>query len=162
MPKRQSSSAKTITPVEDEFRNHAVANFLGVHIVSATRKKVIAEMHITPSHINRAGRVAGGMIMAFADISGARGTFANLPRGGRTATIESKSNFFVAGAGPKLTAVSIPLHIGRTTMVWQTTVRNADKKRVAVVTQTQIVIPAAKSAPSPTLPRAGRARVGPQ
>jgi acyl-coenzyme A thioesterase PaaI-like protein len=33
------------------------------------------------------------------------------------------------------------LHIGRTTMVWQTTVSNADKKRVAIVTQTQIVIP---------------------
>jgi 1,4-dihydroxy-2-naphthoyl-CoA hydrolase len=87
--------------------------------------------------------VGGGLIMAFADILGARGTVANLPPGARTTTIESKTNFFAAGAGPMLKAVSIPLHIGRTTMVWQTTISNSDKRRVAVVTQTQMVIPAA-------------------
>jgi acyl-coenzyme A thioesterase PaaI-like protein len=35
----------------------------------------------------------------------------------------------------------VPLHIGRTTMVWQTTVSNMDGAKVAIVTQTQIVIP---------------------
>lgn len=141
MPKRKSPPAKRTPPKNDEFKNHAVAKFLGVRIVSATRKRVVAEMQITPSHINRSGRVGGGIIMAFADIIGARGTHANLPPGGRTTTIESKTNFFASGTGPVMTAVSIPLHIGRTTMVWQTTVSNADKKRVAIVTQTQIVIP---------------------
>ena len=38
-------------------------------------------------------------------------------------------------------SVSIPLHIGRTTSVWQTTIRNPDGSRVAIVTQTQIAIP---------------------
>jgi 1,4-dihydroxy-2-naphthoyl-CoA hydrolase len=41
-----------------------------------------------------------------------------------------------------LRAISIPLHIGRTTMVWQTTIRNSDRSVVAIVTQTQIVLPA--------------------
>ena len=49
---------------------------------------------------------------------------------------------FRAGQGPVMKAVSIPLHIGRTTMVWQTTIRNPDGKVAAIVTQTQIVIPA--------------------
>jgi uncharacterized protein (TIGR00369 family) len=93
-------------------------------------------------HINRTGRVNGGALMAFADVLGAAGTVANLPPGYRTGTLESKTNFFRAGAGPVLRAVSIPLHIGRTTMVWQTTIRNADRSVVAIVTQTQIVIPA--------------------
>jgi uncharacterized protein (TIGR00369 family) len=141
MAKRMSPSAKRTPAKNDEFKNHAVAKFLGVRIVSATRKRVVAEMQITPSHINRSGRVGGGIIMAFADIIGARGTHANLPPGGRTTTIESKTNFFASGTGPVMIAVSIPLHIGRTTMVWQTTVSNADKKCVAIVTQTQIVIP---------------------
>ena len=130
--------------MDDEFKNHPIANFLQVRIISATRKRVVAEMQITPSHLNRSGRVGGGLMMAFADIIGARGTHANLPPGARTTTIESKTNFFASGTGPIMTAVSIPLHIGRTTMVWQTTIRNADKKRVAVVTQTQFVIPAKK------------------
>jgi acyl-coenzyme A thioesterase PaaI-like protein len=34
----------------------------------------------------------------------------------------------------------LPLHIGRNTMVWQTTIRDATDKRIAVVTQTQLVL----------------------
>lgn len=115
---------------------------LGVRLVLLTKKKVVAEMRIKRMHINRAGRVNGGALMAFADVMGAAGTVANLPPGHRTGTLESKTNFFRAGAGPVLRAESIPLHIGRTTMVWQTTIRNADRSVVAIVTQTQIVIPA--------------------
>ena len=115
---------------------------LGVRLLALTRKKVTAEMHIKPLHINRGGRVNGGALMAFADVLGAAGTVANLKPGDRTGTLESKTNFFAAGAGPVLSAVSIPLHIGRTTMVWQTTIKNPDGRIVAIVTQTQIVIPA--------------------
>ncbi|MES2561576.1 MAG: hotdog domain-containing protein, partial [Pseudomonadota bacterium] len=60
----------------------------------------------------------------------------------RGGTIESKSNFFTAGRGPVLKAVSVPLHVGRTTSVWETTIRNADGGMVALVTQTQISVPA--------------------
>jgi uncharacterized protein (TIGR00369 family) len=74
---------------------------------------------------------------------GAAGTVMNLPPAHRTATLESKTNFFAAGMGPVMRAVSIPLHIGRTTNVWQTTIKNSDGRTAAIVTQTQIVIPAA-------------------
>ena len=114
---------------------------LGMRIISITKKRVRAEMRIKPVHINRSGRVNGGALMAFADVMGAAGTVANLPRGHRTGTLESKTNFFRAGEGPVMKAISIPLHIGRTTMVWQTTIRNPDGKVAAIVTQTQIVIP---------------------
>lgn len=115
---------------------------LGVKIVSISKKKVVAEMRVKPMHINRSGRVNGGALMAFADVMGAAGTVANLPAGYRTGTLESKTNFFRAGERPVLRAESIPLHIGRTTMVWQTTIRNPDRQVAAIVTQTQIVIPA--------------------
>ena len=115
---------------------------LGVRVVSITKKKVVADMPVKPMHINRSGRVNGGALMAFADVMGAAGTVANLPPGYRTGTLESKTNFFRAGKGPVLRAVSVPLHLGQTTMVWQTTIRNPDGKVVAIVTQTQIVIPA--------------------
>jgi acyl-coenzyme A thioesterase PaaI-like protein len=39
-------------------------------------------------------------------------------------------------------AVCVPLHIGRTTSVWQTTITNADGRKVAMVTQTQMALPA--------------------
>jgi 1,4-dihydroxy-2-naphthoyl-CoA hydrolase len=149
MPKPKARAPSPPVAAIDEFKNHPVANLLGVRVLSATRKRVTAEMHVTPAHFNRGGRVGGGIIMAFADLLGARGTVANLPKGARTSTIESKTNFFAAGAGPKVLGVSVPLHIGRTTMVWQTTVSNLDGKRVAIVTQTQIVMPAKQTGVKP-------------
>ena len=77
MPKANASAREDAPSALDEFKNHPVANLLGIRVVSVTKKRVKAEMHVTPSHINRAGRVGGGLIMTFADICGARGTVAH-------------------------------------------------------------------------------------
>lgn len=114
---------------------------LGIRLNKLSRTRIDAEMRVTEDHINRSSRINGGVLMAFADILGAMGTLANLPEGYRTTTLESKTNFFAAGEGNTLAATVVPLHIGRTTMVWQTTIKNRDGTRVAIVTQTQIVIP---------------------
>jgi uncharacterized protein (TIGR00369 family) len=134
------SGPKRPAPPQDIFANHPIARLLGIRLLGITRNRVRAELPVKPRHMNRGGRVAGGVIMTLADLLGARGTVANLPSGARTTTLESKTNFFAAGEGPLLHAISVPLHIGRTTMVWQTTVRNADGRMVAVVTQTQMVL----------------------
>ena len=118
---------------------------LGVKLISVTPKKVVGEMKIKDMHRNYRGNVNGGALMSFADALGACGAVANRPPGYSGGTIESKTNFFSAGLGPVLKAVSIPLHIGRTTSVWQTTIRNPDGGRVAIVTQTQIAIPKIRS-----------------
>ncbi len=115
---------------------------MGVKITFASKKKMVAELPVKPIVLNRNARANGGALMAFADCIGAAGTVMNLPEGYVTTTLESKTNFLGAGVGPILNAVSIPLHVGRTTMVWQTTITNSgDGSRVAIITQTQIVIP---------------------
>jgi 1,4-dihydroxy-2-naphthoyl-CoA hydrolase len=119
---------------------NGVARTLGMRIVSMSKKKIVAEMPIDERHMNRNGRVNGGALMAFADAMGAVGTVFNLPPGHLTTTLESKTNFFVAGAGPLISGVSKPLHLGRSTNVWQTTLKNPDGRVVAVVTQTQMVL----------------------
>jgi uncharacterized protein (TIGR00369 family) len=60
-----------------------------------------------------------------------------------TTTVESKSNFFRATPPGRLTAVSVPLHVGRRTIVVQTTIYAPDGRLAALVTQTQLVIPRA-------------------
>ena len=115
---------------------------MGVKITFASKKKMMAELPVKPIVLNRNARANGGALMAFADCVGAAGTVMNLPEGYVTTTLESKTNFLGAGVGPLLNAVSIPLHVGKTTMVWQTTITNSgDGSRVAIITQTQIVIP---------------------
>jgi uncharacterized protein (TIGR00369 family) len=150
--KAQPSRAKRAGAHEVVHRGGMARN-LGVRLLTVTKKRVTAEMPVEERHLNRSGRVNGGAIMAFADVLGATGTVANLPPGHRTTTLESKTNFFAGGVGPVLSAVSKPLHIGRTTMVWQTTIRNSDRKLVAVVTQTQIVLPGERTPAGASLPR---------
>ena len=118
-----------------------MARALGIRLKKLSRTRLDAEMPVTTDHLNRSGRINGGVLMSFADLLGAMGTVANLPEGYRTTTLESKTNFFAAGEGETLAASTVPLHIGRTTMVWQTTIKNLDGTKVAIVTQTQIVIP---------------------
>jgi 1,4-dihydroxy-2-naphthoyl-CoA hydrolase len=47
-----------------------------------------------------------------------------------------------------VTGESVPLHVGRRMLVWQTSIYDPDGKRVAFVTQTQLVLPAAQGTPS--------------
>jgi uncharacterized protein (TIGR00369 family) len=132
------------------------ARALGVRLKTVTKKKIVAELKVRPHHYNRTGRVNGGALMSFADALGAAGTVANLPPGHGTTTLESKTNFFAAGEGPILTGIAIPLHIGRSTNVWQTTITNPDGRKVAIVTQTQIVIPVRAPAAAPPAKRPRR------
>ena len=113
---------------------------LGVRFVSVAKDRVIAEHSVRSDFCTLPGRAHGGVLMAFADTLGAYGTFINLPAGASTTTIESKTNFFAAGAeGSTLRGESTPLHIGRRTMVWQTRITSGESL-VALVTQTQMVL----------------------
>jgi uncharacterized protein (TIGR00369 family) len=116
---------------------------MGIEIEAMTPEKVVAAMLVRANLCTTGSVCHGGALMAFADTVGAVGTVANLPPGARTTTIESKTNFMgAAPVGTRITAESVPLHRGRTTQVWQTTIRAEDGKLVAVVTQTQMVLPA--------------------
>lgn len=123
-------------------RQPPFAKLLGTQIIELSRDGVIAELPVTETLGNVNGVLHGGALMAMADNLGGRATGANLPPGGRTTTIESKTNFFAAiPVGDVAHAECTPLHRGRTTMVWQTRItRRSDGKLAALVTQTQLVI----------------------
>ena len=116
---------------------------MGIELTLAEPERVTATMRVRPDLCTTGGILHGGAVMAFADTLGAVGTFVNLPPGARTTTIESSTKF-LAGApvGTTVSAACTAFHRGRTTMVWQTLVRSEAGKLCAVVTQTQLVIPA--------------------
>ena len=79
--------------------------------------------------------------MSFADTLGALGTLANLSEGTATTTIESKTNFTARILiGDTVRGECSALHLGRSTMVWQTRIIRGDGRVGAVVTQTQLVM----------------------
>jgi 1,4-dihydroxy-2-naphthoyl-CoA hydrolase len=117
---------------------------MGVTVTELTAERVVATMTVRPDLCTSGGILHGGALMAFADTLGAVGTVANLPRAGKRTTTTDSSTKFIGGAkaGSVVTGVCVALHRGRTTMVWQTTVRSAEGRLCGVVTQTQLVMDA--------------------
>ncbi len=142
-----------------ESHDNGIGQLLGIDFVSAAKDRVVAEIRLEPAHYTRHGVVHGGVVMALADCTGAYGAVLNLPPGHMTGTIESKTNFLRRGRGETLRAEALPLHVGRLTSVWRSTISRGESGRIAEVTQTQFVLPATRApaaerdagaAPAPT------------
>ena len=130
-----------------QILNPLFPGLLGIQLTDVGPERVVASMQVRPELCTAGAVLHGGAIMAFADTLGAVATYANLPKGVRTTTIESKTNFLgAAPAGSRVIGECTPFHRGRTTMVWQTLVRSETGKLCAVVTQTQMVLPASPDA----------------
>lgn len=87
-----------------------------------------------------AGALHGGVLMALADSAGGVCAFLNLPPGARTATIESKTNFFAAVREGEVRARTRPLHRGKTTIVLETDLLDSTGRLVGRTTQTQAIL----------------------
>ena len=118
---------------------------MGMRLIELTPERVIASMEVRPDLCTTGEILHGGAIMAFADTLGGMATYAALPEGTHTATIESKTNFLgAAPVGTRITGECTALHRGRTTIVWQTLVKSENGKMCAVVIQTQMLFSSRK------------------
>jgi 1,4-dihydroxy-2-naphthoyl-CoA hydrolase len=117
-----------------------LAALLGIQATKAGADEVRGRLPFREQLCTGNGVMHGGALMALADSMGALCAVFNLPAGARTSTIESKTNFFRAVRGGHVEAVSRPLHVGRSTIVVQSDLYDAEGRRVAQVTQTQAVL----------------------
>ena len=116
------------------------SKYLGVRDVTGGAEEVRAVLPWIAERCTDSGAIHGGALMGLADVIGGVLAFLNLPQGSAgTTTIESKTNFLRA-ATDSVTAVARPLHVGRTTIVIDTDIFDAEGRRVARVTQTQAVL----------------------
>jgi uncharacterized protein (TIGR00369 family) len=114
---------------------------LGIEVIDYRPDIVRARLAWAPSLCTGGGILHGGAVMALADSTGGACAFLNLPaEAAGTTTIESKTNFLRAVRSGHVEASSRPLHVGRTVVVIETDVFDADARRVARVTQTQAVL----------------------
>jgi uncharacterized protein (TIGR00369 family) len=115
--------------------------FLGVEVEAASKDEVRGALAWRPELCTAGGILHGGALMSLADGLGGICAYLNLPDGAtHTATIESKTNFFRGVRSGRAVGVSTPLHVGRTTIVVSTDLRDDEGRRVALVTQTQAVL----------------------
>lgn len=116
------------------------AEGLGIELTAAGPTGVQGTLPWAPERCTTAGMLHGGALMALADSLGAVCAYLNLPPGATTSTIESKSNFFRAVRRGLAHGAATPVHVGRSTIVVQTEVRDDQERLVLLTIQTQAVL----------------------
>jgi uncharacterized protein (TIGR00369 family) len=129
----------------DEFNTRAAGNLpghLGVVITHSGPGEVRAEFAVRPALMAPNGFLHAGSVVALADTAAGFGCLANLPAGAAGfTTIELKSNHLGTARDGTVECVARPVHLGRTTQVWDAVVTHRETgKTIALFRCTQLVL----------------------
>jgi 1,4-dihydroxy-2-naphthoyl-CoA hydrolase len=115
--------------------------FVGVEVTELGQGVAEASLRLEERHMAPNGYVHAGVIVTVADTVCGYGCVASLPEG-RTSftTIELKTNFIAPIRGTTITCEGRMVHEGRTTQVWDATVRGDARKAVALFRCTQLLL----------------------
>ena len=115
---------------------------IGFEVLEVGTGRLQARMPIRPELLAPNGYLHAASIVALADTACGYGTMADLPEDARGfTTIELKSNFLGTALEGSLICEAVRPHQGRTTQVWDATVRNEQTgKTLALFRCTQIVL----------------------
>ena len=114
---------------------------LGIEVTAMDATEVRARMPWAPERCTGGGILHGGALTAFADTLGALVAGLNQPPGTRSSTLELKTNFFRPIVEAYVEGVARPMHVGRTSIVVQTELLDAQGRRAGLVIQTQALRP---------------------
>jgi 1,4-dihydroxy-2-naphthoyl-CoA hydrolase len=129
----------SINDLHDRQRG-TLPELLGFDIVSATTQSIDAGFDIKRHHLAPNGYLHAASLIMLADTSCGYGCMINLPEGANSfTTIELKSNFLGTAREGRVDCIATPVHLGRTTQVWDATV-SAAGKTIALFRCTQMVL----------------------
>lgn len=116
--------------------------WFGLQVVRLTERELAMQLRIQPQMLAPNGFLHAASVIALADTACGFATIAHLPDGAESfTTIELKCNFLGTATEGLLEAVATGAHLGRTTQVWDATVREAATGRtLALFRCTQMVL----------------------
>ncbi len=116
--------------------------YLGIVFTQVSSTEVCGELALKDFHMAPNGFLHAGSIVALADTCCGYGCFASLPQGATGfTTIELKSNHLGTAREGTIASRATPLHLGKTTQVWDAVVSHKDTgKTIALFRCTQLVL----------------------
>ena len=117
----------------------------GFRVVGIGDDHIDAELDVRPAIRAPNGYLHAASVIALADTACGYGCLAHLPADATNfTTIELKTNFLGTAREGTIACTARPVHLGRTTQVWDATVYRADDRRtLALFRCTQMIIYAA-------------------
>ena len=129
----------------DQLNQRAVGFFpghLGIRFVHVAPGELTAEMPVRAEFLAPNGYLHAGAVVTLADTAAGFGCVNALPaHAAGFTTVELKSNHLGTTRDGTVRCVARPVHVGRTTQVWDATVTHAESGRTLVVFRcTQLVL----------------------
>ena len=124
------------------FGHGYLPGLVGVEIVTVSRDAVESRMAVRREVMAPNGFLHAAAVIALADTSCGYGCVANLPQGAKGfTTIELKANFLGTALEGAILCRATPVHLGRTTQVWDAVVSaEGSGARIALFRCTQMVL----------------------
>jgi len=115
---------------------------VGIEVVQVSQNSATARMEVKKSHFAPNGYLHAGSIITLADSIAGYACLYNLPdKGISFTTMELKSNFLGAAKNGFIKAEATLQHAGKTTQVWDVTVKNEEtEKTIALFRCTQLIL----------------------
>jgi len=129
-----------------EAANRRGARFLpglfGFRVTVISEEQLDAEIDIRPEVLAPNGYLHAATVVAIADTACGYGCIAHLPPDATNfTTIELKTNFLGTAREGTIACTARPVHLGRTTHVWDATVfRRDDRRTIALFRCTQMIL----------------------
>jgi 1,4-dihydroxy-2-naphthoyl-CoA hydrolase len=116
--------------------------YVGIVFTQSERNVLCAELELKQFHMAPNGFLHAGSIITLADTTCGYGCYANLPEGATGfTTIELKSNHLGTAREGTIVSRATPVHLGRTTQVWDAVVTHKESGRtLALFRCTQLVL----------------------
>lgn len=113
---------------------------LGIETVHLSANRVVCTMPVDGRTRQPFGLLHGGASVVLAETAASLGTFANIDQEQEYAVgMEINANHLRSVSDGQVTATAVPLHRGRTTMVWDIKITD-DKDRLICVSRCTVAI----------------------
>jgi uncharacterized protein (TIGR00369 family) len=122
---------------------------LGIHITEITHERVVATLSIEPRHLQPFGFLHGGVNLALAESVASLGGNLHCPPGHAAFGMEINANHLRPKRSGTLTAVATPLHLGRTTQVWDVKISDESDRLICASRCTVAVAPLNRTSSTP-------------
>ena len=123
-----------------EHQKGTLPDVAGFQLLSVEDKQLTAAIDIQPHHLAPNGYLHAASIIMLADTLCGYGCMLHLPEGAQSfTTIELKSNHLGTAREGRVEGLARPVHLGRTTQVWDATV-TAGGKTIALFRCTQMIL----------------------
>ncbi len=110
-------------------------------IVESTPEQVTVIMPVSAGHLQPRGYLHGGASLALAETAASIGASLNAPDGMNVFGQEINANHIRSLQDGVLTAIARPIHVGRTSQVWETLIRDERERLICVSRCTIAVVP---------------------